>query len=313
MVENISHDASLPTQLGHPMSKWIFLAGGAAAVLFFGLFLFSPPSAFPADSVFTVPEGASLRRTSRELKEENLIRSRMVFEAAVILMGGEKHIISGNYLFEDKLSALTIAKRISKGQRGRVAIKVTIPEGYDTTQIADALSGKLAAFDKQAFTLAAAGLEGRLFPDTYFFFNIDAEVDIVKILNENFEKKIAGLEAEITASGKSAEEIIIMASIIEREAKGKNDTGDDDREFISGILWKRLARGIALQADAAPVTYERRGLPDSAIANPGLLALKAAIHPKDSPYLYYLHDKEGVIHYAKTFDEHRANIAKYLR
>jgi UPF0755 protein len=127
-------------------------------------------------------------------------------------------------------------------------------------------------------------------------------------MHENFKKKVAPLRAEIDAFGKSEEEIIIMASIVEREADG-----DSDREVISGILWKRLERGIALQVDAAPVTYERRGLPESPIANPGLLAIEASLRPQASSYLYYLHDKEGGIHYARTFDEHRANIARYLK
>lgn len=99
-----------------------------------------------------------------------------------------------------------------------------------------------------------------------------------------------------------------MASILEREAKG-----DQDREQISGILWKRLSIGMALQVDAAPETYKERGLPDSPIGNPGLESIYASLYPKTTPYLYYLHDKQGMIHYARSFAEHKANIAKYLK
>ena len=70
---------------------------------------------------------------------------------------------------------------------------------------------------------------------------------------------------------------------------------------------------MSLQADAAPETYKTRGLPKLPIGNPGLLAIKAAIYPQSSPYLYYLHDKNGDIHYAKSFAEHQRNIAKYLK
>jgi UPF0755 protein len=273
------------------------------------LFLFFVPSGnFPEGSIFTVENGASLRKTSRHLKEGGYIRSRIVFEALVILFGGEKHVISGNYLFEEKLSSWTVASRISEGRRGRAAVKVTIPEGFTNDEIATALDQKLFNFDEASFKTLAAGLQGYLFPDTYFFFNTETSAEIIRLMNENFKARMEDLADDLTASRRTEEEIIIMASLIEKEAKGEGD-----REYISGILWRRLEKGIALQADAAPETYDRRGLPDDPIANPGLLSIKAALYPKDSPYLYYLHDKEGIIHYAKTFDEHRANIEKYLK
>ena len=99
-----------------------------------------------------------------------------------------------------------------------------------------------------------------------------------------------------------------MASIIEREAKG-----DIDRGIISGILWKRISLGMPLQVDAVPDTYKTKGLPESPIGNPGLESIKVAIYPQKSSYLYYLHDKNGVAHYAKTFSEHDNNINKYLK
>jgi UPF0755 protein len=98
-----------------------------------------------------------------------------------------------------------------------------------------------------------------------------------------------------------------MASLIEGEAKG-----DIDRGIISGILWKRIKIGMPLQVDASPETYKVKGLPKSPIGNPGIKTIEAAINPQNSPYFYYLHDKNGNIHYAKTFTEHEANIKKYL-
>ena len=126
-------------------------------------------------------------------------------------------------------------------------------------------------------------------------------------MSDNFEKKITPSSANYF-SGKTEKEIIIMASIIEREAKG-----DTDRGIISGILWKRIQIGMPLQVDSAPETYKTKGLPDSPIGNPGLKAIEAAINPQSSSYLYYLHDKDGNIHYAKTFAEHEVNIEKYLK
>ncbi len=126
------------------------------------------------------------------------------------------------------------------------------------------------------------------------------------MMEGNYQKKIAPIRPQIKASGKSEKDIITMASIIEREAKGP------DRELISGILWHRLAIGMPLQVDAAPETYKAKGLPKNPIANPGMEAIIAALNPKSSDYIYYLHDKDKNVHYAKSFAEHNANRLKYL-
>ena len=106
----------------------------------------------------------------------------------------------------------------------------------------------------------------------------------------------------------SRDQVIILASILEGEAKTH-----EDMRIISGILIKRMLEGMALQVDVAPSTYKSRGLPDAPINNPGLVALYAALHPETSPYLYYLTGNDGTMHYAKTFTEHKENITKYLR
>jgi len=271
------------------------------------LFL-SAPSAFKAPVVVNIEKGASLRTVSLKLKNEHLIRSRVVFEIFVILYGGEKHIIPSDYLFENKSPVFKIARRISKGENRLAPIKITIPEGFSSIDIAQSFSAKLSNFNKDKFLIKAKSLEGYLFPDTYFFFMTDNEEIALKLMTDNYERKIKTIRAEIVSLGKTEKEIIIMASIIEREAKGEADRG-----FISGILWKRLAINMPLQVDAAPDTYKTRGLPSSPIASPGLSAIKAALYPDSSPYLYYIHDKDGNIYYAKNFEEHKANISKYLK
>ena len=215
---------------------------------------------------------------------------------------------SSDYFFGEKLSVWSVAKRIEKGEHDMARISVTIPEGFDLKQIADVFSSKLNSFDKEKFLLKAEGMEGYLFPDTYFFLNDANETDVINLMNGNFKKKIRPLLSDISAFGKTEKEIITMASIVEKEAKG-----DNDREIISGILWKRIKIGMPLQADAAPETYKTKDLPKNPIANPGILSIKAAIYPKSSPYLYYLHDKDGNIHYAINFSEHNRNIQKYLK
>ena len=271
-------------------------------------FLLSAPANFSPGTIIKIEQGMGLRSVSFKLKENNIIRSRIVFEAFVILLGGEKSIKYSDYLFEDKLPVYKVAGRIIRGEHQMELTAVTIPEGFNVFQIADTFSSQLINFDKNKFFLQAEAKEGYLFPDTYYFFNEDNEHDVFLLMTGNFEKKISPLRTSITLSGKTEKEIIIMASLIEGEAKG-----DDDRAFISGVLWKRLDMNMPLQVDVAPETYNGRGLPKNPVGNPGLEAIKAAINPTKSSYLYYLHDKNGNIHYAKTFEEHRQNILKYLK
>jgi len=284
-----------------------FLAPILFLAIFYVLFL-SPPRGFPNDAVVRIEKGANLRQISSMLKENRIIKSRVAFESLVIIFGGEKTIQSANYSFPTKEPVFTIALRIVKGEDGTPPISVTTPEGFDINQIAELHTSRLLSFNKDNFLLKAKPLEGYLFPDTYFYLTDANEMDVIKSMNKNFQKKIAPLAGEVAASGKSEKDIIIMASLIEGEAKG-----GEDREIISGILWKRISIGMPLQADAAPETYDTKGLPKAPIGNPGLLAIKAAIHPENSAYLYYLHDKEGKIHYAQNFSEHLQNKAKYLK
>ena len=277
-------------------------------ILFFLLlfFFFSAPANFISGTKVRIDQKSSLRNVSFELKKENIIRSRIIFEAFVIFLGGEKNIKYSYYLFEKKLPVYEVARRIAVGENNMPVVVVTIPEGFNLVKIADVFSEKLTEFDKDKFLINTQ--EGYLFPDTYFFSNIDNEQDVVKVMSANFEKKMTPLRKIIEDLNKNERDIIIMASLIEGEAKG-----NADREFISGILWKRFSIGMLLQADAAPETYKTRGLPPSPINNPGIKAIKAAIYPQNSPYLYYLHDKTGMIHYARTFREHIKNKLKYLQ
>lgn len=268
----------------------------------------SAPDDFPQDTLVHIDTGQSLRSVSKSLKEENIIRSRMLFETFVILFGREKNILPGDYFFKEKMSVVEVASVFGRGARSLESIKVTIPEGFDVHEIAQAFKAKLPGFNADNFLREAKKYEGRLFPDTYFFFSTDTEVEVLAYMLGNFEKKFAPLKTEIQSLKKDENQILVMASIIEREADG-----DNDREMIAGILWKRFSIGMPLQADAAPMTYERVGLPDSPIANPGLASIRAALYPKASPYLYYIHDRAGSIYYAKNFDEHRQNIQKYLK
>lgn len=288
--------------------KILWISGISLCLIIFIYLFFSAPADFPRGAIFRVEHGNSLRTVSLKLKEANIIRSRTVFEALVIIFGREKGVIEADYYLENKFSVYEVARRLSKGEHRMAPVVVTIPEGFNIFQIADSFASKLTHFNKDHFIEKAKALEGSLFPDTYYFLITDTETEVIESMSSNFEKKMQELENDIAFAQKSEKEIIIMASLIEGEAKG-----DLDRGFISGILWKRLSINMPLQVDAAPETYKKRGLPKIPIGNPGLESIKAAIHPTTSNYLYYIHDKDGDIHYARNFIEHRQNVLKYLK
>jgi UPF0755 protein len=309
LPDDFGQDVGYPVFNIRKIKKIVFYAVGLIVFLSLFCFLFfSAPGNFPLGTVVKIEPGMSLHSVSSVLKKQHIIRSRLAFEILVIIWGGEKHIISADYLFENKLPVFEIARRIAGGKHHMAPVVVTIPEGFDVNQIGDIATLELANFNKTEFLLGARDKEGYLFPDTYFFLNNADEIDVIKSMSDNFEKKINPLLSEIISSGQTGKDIIIMASIIEREAKGEIDRG-----VISGILWKRISIGMPLQADSAPETYKVKGLPKSPIGNPGLEAIKVAIHPQSSPYFYYLHDKNGNIHYAKNFSEHTKNKSIYLK
>ncbi len=189
----------------------------------------------------------------------------------------------------------------------------------------------ISGYDFLADKPADANLEGYLFPDTYRFFNHASVDDVVRKMLDNFGKKLTPqMRRDIKRQHKTIFEIITLASIVEREAKF-----DRDRPIIAGIFWKRLELGMPLQADStlnyitgkktpavsakdlkldSPYnTYKYRGLPPGPIGNPGLDAIKAAIYPQKTDYLYFLTDSHGNVYYAKTFEEHVRNKQKYLK
>ena len=307
LQENLSED-NLVKKYSFNKRIYFFIASFILFLILIGYLFFSAPLNFPTGKIYNLEQGNSLRILSKNLKEKKIIRSRFLFETFVIIYGGEKHINPGDYLFENKLSVFEIARRVSKGEYHLAPIKITIPEGFDIEQIAEVASLKLVNFNKNNFLVNAKNLEGYLFPDTYFFFSTANDEDVLKYLNDNFKKKIFSIQFEFNKNVRTEKEIIIMASIIEREAKG-----DADRAIISGILWNRISKNMPLQVDVASETYKIKGLPEAPICNPGLEAIRAALDPVKSSYLYYLHDKDGLIHYARTFEEHKINKSKYLK
>ncbi len=266
----------------------------------------APPVNFPTDSIIEAPEGAGLYTLSLKLKEEHVIRSPVWFRAMAVLMRGEREMKAGQYYLPRPQSVIAIAWRIFAGDYQVESVKLTVPEGFTVEKISALFNERFPFFDNATFEAAAP--QGYLFPDTYFVPVTATASSTIKLLGDNFIRKISPILPEIELSKKSLEEVIAMASLIEAEANNQ-----DDRLMVSDVLWKRLKLGMPLQVDVEMKTYEFQGLPKSPINNPGLLSIQAALRPTTTPYLYYLTGDDGNMYYSRTFDEHVAKKQKYIR
>ncbi|MDP3947692.1 MAG: endolytic transglycosylase MltG, partial [bacterium] len=255
-----------------------------AILLIVCLFPTTPPFSFPSGSVITIEEGAGLYTLSEKLRDEKVIRSPFWFRAAAIILGGEHEMKAGQYQMSYPQNTFVIAWRVFRGDYDIETIKLTIPEGFTVEKISLLFDDRFKFFDRAGFVAGAP--EGYLFPDTYFIPLTATASSTIKLLRDNFTSKISPIMPDIESSGRTLEEIIIMASLLESEAKTK-----EDREMASDILWKRLKLGMPLQVDSETGTYEFVGLPENPINNPGLVSIEAAVHPTSTPYLYFLTGK----------------------
>lgn len=217
--------------------------------------------------------------------------------------------------------------------------KITLLEGWRVEEMAEKLNKDLGIENQNFLDVAK---EGYMFPDTYFFDKEASASTVAQKLRDTLDLKYgSGLQARIKKLGLTPKEGIILASIVEREARS-----DEARRMVASILLKRLSIDMGLNADAtiqyaivpqgtirppesgwwkrhltksdlqisSPYnTYIHRGLPPAPISNPSLSSLQAVANADlKTPYLYYYHDSEGIPHYAKTLEEHNQNVANYL-
>ena len=209
-------------------------------LFFFGIVLYvicffptTPPFSFPSGSIIVVQEGIGLYELGEILEQDKVIRSPFWFRTIAIVLGGERDMKAGQYLMPRPQNVFVIAWRIFHGDYNIETVKLTIPEGFTVEEISTLFDERFTFFDHQEFISQAP--EGYLFPDTYFFEITATASSTIKLLNDNFNRKISESLSNIESSGKTLDEIITMASLLEAEAK----TGEE-REMASGILWKRL-------------------------------------------------------------------------
>lgn len=306
----------------------------AGALLLY--FLITPPSDARYPITLQVETGMSVRAIAHIAKVENVVRSELLLYALLTALNDPTNIHAGRYIFDAPKNSIQVAKKIANNEVDELLVTLTIPEGVSVKKIAEIATQMLPNFDSDSFIELATKNEGYLFPETYFVPETFTAADLFELQTTTFAERVAPLEMQASSTTfERAKEIIILASIIEREA---ND--ETSMKMVSGILQNRLELGMALQADATieyvldtPLnelepgklaehlkeldspynTYLYRGLPPTPIGNPGLMAIDAAFNPTPSEYLFYLTDNEGNFYYAETLTEHNNNVANYLR
>lgn len=301
-------------------------------VVFLFLFLWvlvtAVPRGFQPNTSFKIEDGESLKTIALKLDQQKIIKSKTLFSIFLTIQRKDDNIVSGEYIFHDKESIFEVAKRLTTGDYGIESKTIILKEGFTLNQMANVLEDEFPNFDRNQFEILTSLYEGYFFPDTYIFpENADTEL-IVKTLRETFDEKLKSVGNLIKASGRTLEEIIIMASIVEKEAT------EESRQEVANILWHRMEVGMPLQVDATFVyergkgtfdltktdlrtdspynTYTNAGLPPTAISNPGLESIKAAATIEETENLFFLTGSDGEMYYAKTHDEHVENKQKFL-
>jgi len=304
---------------------------------YFWLGIWPPPRG--EVKTFVVNQGESVVSIASRLESQGLIRNRFSFLALLALKGVSGQIQAGSFRLRKGSSMIEVINQL---QQGRVDVWVTLIEGLRKEEMAIKLARETTASLDELLALME-NKEGYFFPDTYLLPKKASAKYLVSILLNNFEKKWQTVRDEMGEESLTKEEVVILAALIEREAKLSQD-----RPIVAGILVKRWQAGWPLQVDATVQyakanrdcfsdkgvindcnwwpkikkgdlkikseynTYLYKGLPPGPICNPSLSAIRAVIDYQDTDYWFYLSDLSGKMHFAKTNEEHQANIDRYL-
>lgn len=266
-------------------------------------------------------KGLSLRGMSNKLKDADLISSANAFIAIVKLFGWSKDLKAGRYAFNTNDNVFKILSKIRKGQN--LNVKTTIPEGFDIKKIAGLLHDREICESSTFIEIAKKqNMEGFLLPETYFLDPVSTEEEIIKIMNNEFNKFWTSEFDERAKQLKmTKKDIIILASIVEKEA-----VSSGEKNIIAGIFYNRLHKKMRLESCSTVLyamginkerltfedlkfnskynTYKYSGLPPGPICNPGKETIKATLFPVVTNYLYFVSKGDGTHLFATNLKEH---------
>lgn len=319
-------------------------SGGATALLAasatFSLFLiiaivaawsvfYAPgPEAREGDTtIVTLPSGAGVNAIAANLKAAGVIRSTDMFKAAATLTGADRKLRAGEYEVPDRASLRSVLVLLVEGRV--VRHYVTLPEGWSSAQAVDILTNQPLLTGE----IDATPEEGSLWPDTYEISRGETRASVIARMTAAQTENLARLWAARSPRTvvKTPEEAVVLASIVEKETALAAE-----RPRVAAVFSNRLRLGMRLESDPTIVygitqgrplgrgirrselaretpwnTYQIDGLPPTPIANPGGEALAAVLNPPPSEELFFVADGSGGHAFARTFDEHLANVARW--
>lgn len=302
----------------------------------------SPASSKPRYTRVEIAPDMGTLGIGQALQSKGIIRNAWSFLVYAKIKGYSRRLEAGAYLLSPSMSTPGIVRVIAQGKTDN-AIKVTIPEGFTLRQIAQTLYHKGVISDPQAFLkfahsantglvapfpLPKVGLEGYLYPETYYFLPKSHYKKVAQVMLNTFIREFYNpYHEDISQSNHNLNQIVTIASLIEREAEVEKD-----RPLIAGVIENRLHKGMYLDIDASVLyalgvhknrvlfkdlkvrspynTYLHKGLPPGPIASPGLPSLLAALHPDHHDYYYYVAAPDGTHIFTKTMAEHLAAIKR---
>lgn len=280
---------------------------------------------------------------ARQLEEKGLIRSAETFTIFARLTGQAGRIKAGEYALSPSMTAIEILATLMSGKS--IGYSVTFKEGlniYETAQVLE--SNGLATipeflalcrdkvFIKQLLGEEKPSLEGYLFPETYSFTKLMGTKDIVRTMVQHFFDNVKEVEAQENKVSMPRHELLVLASIIEKE------TGvPEERGLVSSVFHNRLKKGMLLQTDPTVMygifdatgvmptnirrvdlitptrynTYTNKGLPYGPISNPGKASLQAALNPVDSEFLFFVSRNDGTHIFSKNYSDHHKAVKAY--
>ena len=333
-----------PAIIKKPIAITAILVAGSLALL--GVMAWSvfdyvdqPSGDDISEKVITVLPGQHFKMIASRLEEAGIVTDSVRFKLFARLKGYDKRIKAGEYRLSNALSPKQVLEIMVSG---KVALyRVTIPEGYNLTQIAGIVSNMGLAeapeFIRSATDPAIIGalgveadsLEGYLFPDTYHFpKGLPLDEIMGTMLNRFREIFSKEWQERARHMGMSVHQVVTLASIIEKETGAAFE-----RPLIASVFHNRLAKGMRLSSDPTVIygiedfdgnltrkhlttetpynTYLNKGLPPGPIANPGLASLEAALYPAETDYLYFVSKKDSTHQFSTTLKEHNRAVRKY--
>ncbi|OUP10159.1 aminodeoxychorismate lyase [Collinsella sp. An2] len=294
----------------------------------------------------TIPEGASGDQIASVLSTNHIIEDPKNYYAAVRQLNADALLKPGDYLFTTGQDPLEVVQQLVDGPNVQ-GVSLTIQEGLTVQQTADRVEEVYGIPADDFLAQAKASnyvadypflegayndsLEGYLYPKTYSFSGTPTSDDIIRALLDQFEIETADLDLASGANGLTSQELISLASLVERET-----AVEDERPIVASVIYNRLAENMPLQIDAAIVyargggsqsvtyddlkidspynIYENTGLTPGPICSPSISSIQAAVHPADTSYLYYVLSSanDGTHKFSESYDEFLTNRQEYL-